>query len=616
MALIAVAADKGAPGVTTTATALAAVWPRPVVLAECDPAGGDIVYRLPGAHGGRLDPRRGLLSLAVAARHGLGPAQVWEHAQRLRGGLDVLAGVTNAEQGSGIEPLWGPVGDLLATLPQADVIADCGRLGPDGPYYELLAQAAIVILVIRPSLGEVLRLRDRVAAVAVAVGRRGGRRAQIGVLVLADRRRFRRALAEVGHAVGGANSPVGLVGGIAYEPKSAQRLRGEWGGRLDRSLLIRTARDVAAQLAGEWLPPGLPASNGSAGAGLAGARPAGAGRAVARRAVARPAGAQPAGAWPAGAWPAGAGPSGAQPAGARPAGGVPAGRRGLGATAGTQDTRAWAPGAREPAARTAGRPAAAVPAGQRAADWAATGPEVGPGARAWEQRARPGVARPGPPWPDPAWPDPAGAGSVGLGSVGLGSVGPGSVGPGPVQPAPARPGPAQPVGRRAAQPARGRAARPAGGPAARPVGGRADDLEPLPGPLAAADLTAAQLTAARLAASQLTAAELTAAQVAATRLAAAQASAAQPGLAQPSPTPTSPAQSGSAQSGSAQSGPAQSGSAQPGRPRRGALRPGAGRGTGRGMGRGAGRGRHAGGPAQPAASPDAAGPSASRARGW
>ncbi len=174
MALIAVAADKGAPGVTTTATALAAVWPRPVVLAECDPAGGDIVYRLPGAHGGRLDPRRGLLSLAVAARHGLGPAQVWEHAQRLRGGLDVLAGVTNAEQGSGIEPLWGPVGDLLATLPQADVIADCGRLGPDGPYYELLAQAAIVILVIRPSLGEVLRLRDRVAAVALAVGRAAG----------------------------------------------------------------------------------------------------------------------------------------------------------------------------------------------------------------------------------------------------------------------------------------------------------------------------------------------------------------------------------------------------------------------------------------------------------
>src|SRR5713226_7651336 len=129
MALIAVAADKGAPGVTTASVALAAVWPRPVLLAECDPAGGDLVYRLPGADGGRLDPGRGLLSLAVAARRGLVPQQVWEHTQKLHGGLDVLAGVTNAEQGAGLDPLWGSVGSALAGLPQADAIADCGRLG-------------------------------------------------------------------------------------------------------------------------------------------------------------------------------------------------------------------------------------------------------------------------------------------------------------------------------------------------------------------------------------------------------------------------------------------------------------------------------------------------------
>src|SRR5258708_38668095 len=96
MALIAVAADKGSPGVTTSAVALAAVWPRPVLLAECDPAGGDIVYRLPGADGTRLDPRRGLLSLAVAARRGLQPSQVGGHAQKLHGGLYGVAGVTRA----------------------------------------------------------------------------------------------------------------------------------------------------------------------------------------------------------------------------------------------------------------------------------------------------------------------------------------------------------------------------------------------------------------------------------------------------------------------------------------------------------------------------------------
>ena len=141
MALIAVAADKGAPGVTTASVALAAVWPRPVLLAECDPAGGDIVYRLPGADGTRLDPRRGLLSLAVAARRGLQPDQVWEHAQKLHGGLDVLAGVTSAEQGAGLEALWNMIGGLLSRIPQADVIADCGRIGRDGPFYDLLAEA-------------------------------------------------------------------------------------------------------------------------------------------------------------------------------------------------------------------------------------------------------------------------------------------------------------------------------------------------------------------------------------------------------------------------------------------------------------------------------------------
>ncbi len=256
--LIAVAADKGAPGVTTTAVALAAVWPRPVLLAECDPAGGDIVYRLPGAGAGRLDPRRGLLSLAVAARRDLQPAQLWTHAQKLSGGLDVLLGVTTAEQGAGLEPLWGPVGGLLAGLPQADVIADCGRLGADGPHYDLLAQAAAVVLITRPSLGEVVRLRERAMAVSLAVRQRGGRSARLSVLVVADHRGFSRALADVSQVLG-RDSAVSVLGGIAFEPRSAELLRGEWGGRLDKSLLIRTAREVAGQLAGQPATASAPA---------------------------------------------------------------------------------------------------------------------------------------------------------------------------------------------------------------------------------------------------------------------------------------------------------------------------------------------------------------------
>src|SRR6266516_3421795 len=253
MALIAIAADKGSPGVTTTSVALAAVWPRPVLLAECDPAGGDLVYRLPGGDGKRLDSRRGLLSLAVAARRGLRPHQVWEHVQKLRGGLDVLTGVTSAEHGAGLEALWGSVGAVLAALPQADVIADCGRIGVDGPCYDFLAHAAAVVMITRATLGEVVRLRERAIAVAAGVHRRGRPGARTGVVVIADHRHFNSALAEVAQSLDQARAPATVLGGLADEPKSADLLRGEWGGKLDKSLLIRTARQIAAHLA-EQLP--------------------------------------------------------------------------------------------------------------------------------------------------------------------------------------------------------------------------------------------------------------------------------------------------------------------------------------------------------------------------
>src|ERR1022692_4837547 len=251
MAPIAAAADKGAPGVTTASVALAAVWPRPVLLAECDPAGGDIVYRLPGADVTRLDPRRGLLSLAVAARRGLEPYQVWEHAQKLHGGLDVLAGVTSAEQGAGLEALWDMVGGLLSRIPGADVIADCGRIGRDGPFYDLLAEAEAVVLITRASLAEVVRLRDRATALANGLQKRGRPGARMGVVVVADHRTFKTALAEVGQVIGAERSPASVLGGLAYEPKSADQLRGQWGGKLDKSLLIRTAREIAEHLAAQ-----------------------------------------------------------------------------------------------------------------------------------------------------------------------------------------------------------------------------------------------------------------------------------------------------------------------------------------------------------------------------
>jgi hypothetical protein len=269
MALIVIAADKGAPGVTTTALALAAVWPRPVLLAECDPSGGDLVYRFPAAHGGSLDPRRGLVTLAVAARRGLQPGQLWEHTQKMAGGLDVLTGVVNAEQGAGLGTLWGPLGGLFTAMSGGDVIADCGRLGADGPQYDLVAQAAVVLLVTRPNAGDVIRLRDRAAAVSAAASTRGRRGFTSAVAVIADQRNLRATAAEVSQALAQGDVPAGLVGGIADDPKGAELLGGAWGGRLDKTLLIRTARETAQRLAAS-----LPAARDDAGPQPASPQPA------------------------------------------------------------------------------------------------------------------------------------------------------------------------------------------------------------------------------------------------------------------------------------------------------------------------------------------------------
>ena len=66
MALVAFASAKGSPGASTAALAVAALWPRDVLLADCDPAGGDVALRMPDPDGAPLDPDRGLVSLAAA----------------------------------------------------------------------------------------------------------------------------------------------------------------------------------------------------------------------------------------------------------------------------------------------------------------------------------------------------------------------------------------------------------------------------------------------------------------------------------------------------------------------------------------------------------------------
>lgn len=162
MSLVAMAAAKAAPGVTTSAVALAGVWPadhgRQVLLAECDPGGGDLAARF------GLAAEPGLVSLAAAARRELGAAMVAEHAQTLPGGLRVLLGPAGAEQAvAALSMLASGAVATLDRLDEIDVVADLGRLDPGSPALPLARAASLLLLVVRPRLAELQHLAHLVA---------------------------------------------------------------------------------------------------------------------------------------------------------------------------------------------------------------------------------------------------------------------------------------------------------------------------------------------------------------------------------------------------------------------------------------------------------------------
>ncbi|MEV6952649.1 hypothetical protein [Streptomyces sp. NPDC051183] len=280
MALIALAADKGSPGVTTAAVALAAVWPRRTLLAEADPAGGDLVYRGAASHGGPLNPNTGMLSIAATARRGLAPDQLWDHAQTMSGGLDVLVGIGSSEQSAGLVGQWPLLGRAFASLAEsphspADVIADCGRIGGDGPALELFAHASLVLLVGRTTPESIARVRDR--ALALSAKLHGSQRGAgqlgtplLGVLLVTDPKDSSKVVGQVNDMLVASHSGVRVVGSLAYDPQGADQLAGRRRGRLDKSLLIRSARQVSfdlnQQYGAVWAAPNGPAGGPSGAA--------------------------------------------------------------------------------------------------------------------------------------------------------------------------------------------------------------------------------------------------------------------------------------------------------------------------------------------------------------
>jgi hypothetical protein len=220
-----------------------------------------------------------MLSIAIAARRGFEASALPHHVQRVSGGLEVLVGLGTAEQAAAVSGHWPQLGrcfDHYASIPYgADVIADCGRIGPDSPTLELMPYAALVLLIARADAEQVAHVRDRVNGLSNRLhGNQGSSasvaRPPIGVVLIAPPKDARRVANQVGELLSVTAGGGEVLGVIADDADGAAALNGRGRARVDKSLLIRSARDVAlsvtrrygllnaaAQAPGLGQPPGL-----------------------------------------------------------------------------------------------------------------------------------------------------------------------------------------------------------------------------------------------------------------------------------------------------------------------------------------------------------------------
>ena len=246
--LVAICSAKGAPGVTSTALALAASWPRPVVLLEADPAGGDLAYRCRSASGGPVFASPNLVTLAAAVRGGVpSPTVLGENAQQLACGVDLVQGVTAPAQGRGLGSLSSALAEAC-TASEVDVIADLGRLDRTGAALPIAEAADCVLPVAATSLESVMRLREQLRELVGALD--AHRVATVVPMIVGADAHAARDCGQLDELLTTAGLPVQPSQHLPYDPKALARLEvGEpASGRLGRTLLIRAARSVAGTL--------------------------------------------------------------------------------------------------------------------------------------------------------------------------------------------------------------------------------------------------------------------------------------------------------------------------------------------------------------------------------
>jgi hypothetical protein len=248
MAILLLASTGGSPGVTTLAVGLALTWPRPVLLADCDPGAHQAI--LAGYLGGRSTGGKGLLRVAEAHRDRRPlreavldqtlPLSAEEESRRL-----LLPGFTKPASAMHFGGVWEDLTEAFDRLGEfdMDVIIDCGRIGPSGPPAAMLERSAVTAVVVTSTLRSIMSARVHLPTLRDHPRLTSADREHIGLIVVGENQPYRRG--EIARAL-----DVPVITSIAYDRQSAAHLSDgrPRHRRFDTSPLIRSIRDAASQL--------------------------------------------------------------------------------------------------------------------------------------------------------------------------------------------------------------------------------------------------------------------------------------------------------------------------------------------------------------------------------
>lgn len=218
---------------STLSCVLGAVWPaeRQVVVAECDPSGGDLAGRF------SLSARLGMTSLVLADRQSATrPLDYRAHTQSLPGGLDVLVAPAGADSATALDRELGLLPSDLISGP-CDLIVDCGRFLSGAVGQEkMIREADRVLLLVRPDVTGVAHAQWA----AGSLGQLSDLRVS-AVIVGTSAFRSEELAKELG---------IKVLGTVAFDPRAAQMACGASGSSkaFIRSPLVASAREIVRLL--------------------------------------------------------------------------------------------------------------------------------------------------------------------------------------------------------------------------------------------------------------------------------------------------------------------------------------------------------------------------------